>query len=569
MRITIIIFSLIAVMGLQKLQAQTTYIPSWAKENWLLDRMEIKATTNNSLNLSTVKPYMRKAYVEIGDSVRALLMNGQNPWALSKVDQYNLDRFEANNSEFSVYDTASMPQWKSRKPFLGFMWPTKGNMLEVNTKDFYLSVNPAINQQQSIESDFDERVFVNSKGVIARGLIDKKIGFHFMLTDNQEQGPLQFRQNVDSNDVVHGTGFWKEFKDNGVDYYDARGSVNWNITSHINMQFGFDNHFIGNGYRSLFISNYVDPSVFLKFNTRWKKLNYTNLFFEMMAERQPRGDVLIQKKYVAMHHLSYNVLPWLNVGLFEAMVFGQPNKFKANYIQPVILMNSLLGQKDGENNGNIGFDVKANFLKHFQVYGQVMLDGIEKVDDKGGSNSWSKRSAVQLGGKYVDAFGIRNLDLQAEFNQIRPFTYSGNDSTNAYTHYNQPLAHPLGGNVREIIAVLRYQPINRLYIYARGIFWQQGLDSAGYNFGANPTKINTSVNNGGMRLYNDGYTMFSGIGSKGVNGAITLSYEVKENLFIDANAMYRVFDKDDSPRQTTSVMTLGLRWNMFRRDYDY
>jgi hypothetical protein len=170
--------------------AQTTYVPLWAKEGWLLDRMEIKAGTNNALNLSTVKPYMRKAYVAVADSVRQLLLQNQNPWQLSSVDQYNLDRFQANNSEYSRYTTADMPSWKSKQPFLGFLWPTKSSMIEVNNKDFYLSINPAINQQQSVETDFDKRVFVNSKGVIARGLIAQKIGFHFFLDRQSGAGPM-------------------------------------------------------------------------------------------------------------------------------------------------------------------------------------------------------------------------------------------------------------------------------------------------------------------------------------------------------------------------------------------
>jgi len=57
---------------------QTTYVPLWAKESWLLDRMEIKAGTNNDLNLSTVKPYMRKAYVAVADSFRLQLQRGIN-----------------------------------------------------------------------------------------------------------------------------------------------------------------------------------------------------------------------------------------------------------------------------------------------------------------------------------------------------------------------------------------------------------------------------------------------------------------------------------------------------------
>jgi len=80
-------------------QAQTTYVPLWAKESWLLDRMEIKAGKNNDLNLSTVKPYMRKAYVAIADSFRQKLMAGNNTASLTKIAEYNLDRFDANNCE--------------------------------------------------------------------------------------------------------------------------------------------------------------------------------------------------------------------------------------------------------------------------------------------------------------------------------------------------------------------------------------------------------------------------------------------------------------------------------------
>ncbi|HSC53162.1 MAG TPA: hypothetical protein VLC98_06080 [Phnomibacter sp.] len=566
------IFLLIACMGAASMaMAQTTYVPLWAKESWMLDRLEIKAVTDNGLNLSTVKPYMRKAYVAIADSFRQQMLDGKNTVNLSKVDAYNLDRFEANNSEYSRFDTSSMPQWKSKHDFLGFMWPTKGNMIEVNVKDFYLSLNPAINQQQTIETDYDNsRVYVNSKGITARGLIAQKIGFHFFLTDNQEQGPLQFRDYVDSNLAVPGTGYWKKFKDSvGVDYFDARGSVSWNVSQYVNMQFGYDQQFIGNGYRSLFTGNFAPPNLFLKFNTRFWKLNYTNIFSELYPTGKQPGDAELDKKYMAVHHLSINVLPWLNVGAFESMIFGEVNSFKLHYLQPIIFLNTLFSKDGSNNNANIGFDFKANAAKHFQVYGQYLLDNLDGNDGKTGKDWWGNKHAYQLGGKYVDVFGIKNLDLQAEYNQLRPFTYSGSTTNNAYNNYRQPLAHPMGGNLRELIGIVRYQPLPKLYFFGRINYWEQGLDSAGYNFGANVNNINTSVANGGDRLRESGYPMLAGIESKGLNGSITASYELKENLFVDLGGMYRVFDKTDSKRINTSTLTIGFRWNMFRRDYDY
>lgn len=554
------------------LLAQTTYIPLWAKEGWLLDRMEIKAGTHNDLNLSTVKPYMRKRYVEVADSVRQLLLEGNNPYGLSEVDQYNLDRMQANNSEFSRFTTETMPAWKSKKEFLGFLWPVKGNAVEINEKDFYLVINPAVNQQQSIETDFDRRVFVNGKGITARGLIANKIGFHFYATDNQEQGPIQYRDYVRVNSRTPGAGFDKDFKSGvGRDYFDARGSITWNVSRFINMQFGFDQHFIGNGYRSIFMGNFGPPHLFLKWNTRIWKLNYTNIFSETYLPDRPRGDVLFPKQYSATHHLSVNVLPWLNVGAFETVIFERADILKPQHLQPIIGLNSLLRNKDGNSNSMLGLDLKANLLKKVQLYGQWLVQGGSNGEAAGSGDAWNNRTAYQAGIKYVDVLGVKNLDVQAEINQVRPFMYSSPQNVGSWTNYRQPMAHPLGANFRELVGILRYQPFNKWYIFARVNYWQQGLDSANFNFGNNPrlSNRNTGPNNG-RRLRNDGYPMFAGIEGKTLNTAITVSYEVRENLFIDLNNLYRVSKRSTSALlQNTNVMTVGIRWNMFRRDYDY
>ncbi len=559
------------VSGIISLSAQTTYVPLWAKEGWLLDRLEIKAQRDNNLNLSTVKPYMRKVYVSVADSFRNLLLEGYNPAKLTKTDQYNLDRFQANNSEFSKYDTLSMPGWKSKKAFLGFLWPTKGNMVEVDTKDFYLSLNPVLNLQISNETDYDERVFINTRGVSLRGMVAGKIGLHFYATENQEQGPIQFRQFVDSNLAVPGVGYNKDFNSGkGRDYFDARGSVTWNVGEFVNMQFGWDQHFIGNGYRSLITGNFAPPNLFLKFNTRVGKFNYTNIFSELYAPNSIRGDFQYPKQYATTHHLSFNATPWLNVGAFETVVFGEIDKFSVRYLQPVIFLNSLLRNKSGNDNAMVGFDAKANILKKVQVYGQAMLQAYNGDDKPEGSNTWADRYGFQLGAKYVDAFGLNNLDLQAEMNQVRPFTYSSPEMAGSWTNYKQSMAHPFGGNFREIIGILRYQPFRKVYVFGRINYWKQGRDSARFNFGSNASYDNSLTTDGGTRLRNNGYPMFSGTPVEAVNTAITISYEIKENLFFDLNNLYRLYKSSGSAlAENTNVLSFGIRWNIFRRDYDY
>ena len=271
-----------------------------------------------------------------------------------------------------------------------------------------------------------------------------------------------------------------------------------------------------------------------------------------------------------MHHLSVNVTKWLTVGGFEAIVFGRENLYDYSYLLPVIFLRSIEQQNGSPDNANLGIDFKANVLKKVQVYGQLMLDEFKKDELVGESRYWwGNKQAFQLGAKYVDAFGVANLDLQVEYNQVRPFMYQFRDTVAAYTHALQRLAHPLGGNLREMTGILKFQPTPKLYLYGRLNVWKQGLDSAGYNFGSNPNELYTSVSQGGTRLRDDNYPMLSGLPADGMNGSLTASYEIIENLFAEGNASFRSFKETDKAKVNTTAFSFGFRWNMFRRDYDY
>ncbi len=571
----VIVFLVLSAQGF----AQTTNIPLWAKENWLLNRLEIKAQKDNDLNLSTIKPYMRKVSVAVADSFRAMLLKGQNPAKLTPMDQYNLDRFESNNKEYSRYTSDSFPDWKKgflrKKPWGKYFFPSAGNLVEVNIKDFYLSVNPVCNFQYGKESDNDNSLYINTKGATLRGLIAKRIGFDFYITDNQERGPSQYTDYVIKNHAVPGNAFYKVFKDNqGYDYFDARGSVTANVTKYINLQFGYDKNFIGNGHRSLFLSDFGAPTLFFKINTRIWKLNYTNLYMELFPRITNTGGNLLDRKYATMHHLGINVTKWLNIGFFESIIFGRPNHYDFSYLVPVIFLRSIEGNNGSPDNANIGFDVKANLFKTVQLYGQLMFDEFNFQEWRKQNGWYGNKQAFQLGAKYVDAFGLNDLDLQFEWNHIRPFTYQHFDSLGVgnYTSYNQPLAHSLGANVQEIIGIVRYQPLHKLYVTGKAMYYKQGLDSAGYNFGSDPRRnYNEDLpldGQGNPRRY--GYDMFSGDPATCLYISLTTSYELFENFFVDLTGVLRNYKQQSvAGEKNTNVFSLGVRWNMFRREYDY
>lgn len=560
--------------------AQSTNLPQGAKENWLIDRMDIKLMGDSLLGFTSTKPYLRKTMVagieryygsalfiksagEIAPSLDSSQVARDRLAALfTPTDVSNMHDALMNSSEWVTGDRSS---FQSKKTLFGAFYKTKGDFYQVNQKDFFLAINPVIQQNQSASSgDAGGHVFLNSKGVTFRGLIAQKIGFDFYATDNQERPPFFVQQWEKKFNAVPGAGFYKPFKTTADDYFDGRGSIHVNATKYINVQFGYDKNFIGDGYRSLFLSDFANSYLFLKLNTHIWKISYQNLFMEL-SNGKSIGDSLLPKKYASMHHLSLQLTRWLNIGFFESIIFGRENHYEFSYLNPIIFLQSAEQQNGSLDNSNAGFDFKMNIAHTLQLYGQVLLDEFVLKEVKAGNGWWGNKQGIQAGFKYIDAFKIKNFDLQGEINYVRPFTYSHSDSVANYSHYNQPLAHPLGANFTEAIGVIRYQPAPKWNVQAKLIVWKQGLDTAGIDYGSNIFIPYTH------RAADYGNRTGDGVKSTGVNGSLWVGYEVLKNFFIDGSLMYRKLSVPAAPQLAgkSTIFTVGLRLNMFRREYDY
>jgi hypothetical protein len=263
--------------------AQTTYLHQGDKQTMLLERLEIKAGRDSILNFSKVKPFSRKMLV---NGIRSYMAPAPS---LSKVDDYNIKSVFLNNLEW--VSAEEREQYKSKKSILKNFYRTPANLYEVHVTDFDLFVNPVVQYVISKENDNDQNLFLNTRGLTIRGRIANKIGFSAYLTDNQERDPAYVQEWIQDRLAVPGAGFYKDFKDpGGYDYFDARGHFTFNVTKYIDVAFGYDKNFIGNGYRSLFLSDFSSSGLFLRLNTRIWRINYQNLFMELQNADNRIGD---------------------------------------------------------------------------------------------------------------------------------------------------------------------------------------------------------------------------------------------------------------------------------------
>src|SRR5262245_30391194 len=144
--------------------SQSTYLSQGAKENIIIDRLEIIAQKDSILNFSKTRPVNRQHMMQA-----VMAFKQKYPGiVLSKTDEYNLNGVYLNNIEYIADSLRG--NFKSKKK-LGPFYTTPANLYEVHVKDFDLVVNPIIQFKYMKESDNGETLFLNSRGVTIRGRI--------------------------------------------------------------------------------------------------------------------------------------------------------------------------------------------------------------------------------------------------------------------------------------------------------------------------------------------------------------------------------------------------------------
>lgn len=556
---------LLPLLGFFQSYAQSSYAPLNDDYYHWLDRYEVKSGQLLPHIFTTVKPYKRSAIAGFVDSLREVGVFN------SRADEFNYTYFSNDNWEFSSSGGVSV---ESGRPVLRHFYKKKSDFYSVSTADFDLHVNPVLYLGVGEDSRRDEMLFTNTRGLEVRGMVDNKVGFYTYLADNQTMLPFYVSDWMASTGVVPHEGFWKQYKDGaGVDFLHARGYITFEATRNINIQFGHDRFFIGNGYRSLIFSDFAPPALFLKGNVKVWKLNYLFLVNQMTANNRSinsggmfRG---YPNKFVALHHLSINIGKKLNIGVFESVIFGPDDSsggdnFRLEYLNPIIFYRAIEQQNGSSDNVLLGFDFKWNALRGLSLYGQFLLDEFVIDNIRDGNGWWANKFAAQIGGKYVDAFGISNLDLQGEANLIRPFTYSHHSLFGSYSSYRQPLGHPLGANLKEVAGIARYQPLPRLNLTGKLVFATIGRDTTDVNWGSDILKSYRTR----QQEYNN--KIGQGVRNDILFGSFTATWQVRHNLFVDATAILRQ-SKSPVPlyNNNTTVTSLALRWNIAQRLYEF
>jgi len=246
-----------------------------------------------------------------------------------------------------------------------------------------------------------------------------------------------------------------------------------------------------------------------------------------------------------------------------------------NYLNPVIFLRPVEFSRGSPDNVLIGFNFKAMILKKYQLYGQLMLDDFSLTEVKSGNGWWGNKQAFQLGWKFFDFLGIRNLTWQNELNFVRPYTFGHFTAEQSYTHYAQPVAHPLGANFIENVQFLRYR-IKRIGLEGKIVYAQYGadrLDSTGAltNVGQNIFVGTAEIGSGPTKVPSIyGNSMLQGLKNTLVYADLTASYLIntRTNMRVELTFSRRMQHNEFIEKNTNWVF-FTFRTALPNRYYDF
>lgn len=537
------------------------------------DRIKTLPITNQRAASDLNIPFSHELYSRFDDEVNRVGTNfhtASKPFLFGEVQPYY--DFEAQTDRL----LKPVDSWLGRK-----LW--NEHLFRFRGPDYWFTVDFGLDLQvgKDLDSELDV-TYNNTRAAIFQGGLGKKFNFYSVVYESQgrfadyiNRYAESIRPGTEGAAIIPARGVAKSFMGQAYDYPVAEGYLSFSPAKFFNLQFGHGKNFIGDGYRSLFLSDNASPYPFFKLNTTFWKIKYTNTWMSLRDVRpEVTGEDSFRTKYMANHYLSYNVTKRLNIGFFESVMWENDNNrgFDLNYLNPIIFYRAI-EYSTGHQAGNaiMGLTAKYKWNDHFLTYGQWLIDEFSSIDVFGGEGSWKNKHGFQLGTKYFNAFNIPELYLQLEYNQVRPYTYSHNTITLNYGHNNQSMAHFWGANFRELLGIARYRK-GRYYGMFKAIYGERGFD---YNTPENMANYGGDIYR--TEVDRAGETASIGQGNT-VNSFFTeaeVGYIVNPatNLKFFGSFIFRNFDAEVNTASTfdnsTYWINIGLRTDILNWYFDY
>ena len=389
--------------------------------------------------------------------------------------------YPANESQLNLHELLK----DTTKQYLNISeYLFKHPVFELNKEGASLTFHPflhiakGMNNFDSTETSFP--LFRNTRGVFVEGEY-AKIAFNFAFAENQggfqdyesayfnSRGELyvRFEGYSRQNAVIPSGSRTKPFKEGAYDYAFSFGNIRFALSEKFQLELGNNQHFIGNGYRSLLLSDNASYAPYARF--KWQihpKWSYQLLYKKQLnLIRKPityAVESSYETKLFAASYLTFKPIEALSISLFsggnqlrdDSLV---KQSFHPEQIVPLpLFQNDLLMNNSANVNGVTGLNIDYA-RERTRWYGQVVVDKFGK----------QLLIAHQVGCYIKNPKNINNTLLQVEWNSVPQNFYASSVYKLSYSHFNLPSAHPKGNNFNELFLKLSTEFYKRFYVTAK------------------------------------------------------------------------------------------------------
>ncbi|OAQ38782.1 gliding motility protein RemB [Pedobacter psychrophilus] len=463
---------------------------------------------------------------------------------------------------FYNYGTDTLKRsWVHRKLF-------NEHLLEIKKEDYTFYADFLPDFQIGYDRARSSNIWTNTRGYQFGGTIGSKFSFYTSGYENQAKFPQYIQNFVNANGIIPSQvndkfGPGRDIKD----WAYATAILSYTPIKYVNITLGQDKNFIGDGYRSVLLSDVAANYPFFKLTGTLGNVKYMSMWAQFQDLKSPQFsyDNGYRKKWGVFHYLDWNVTNRLSLGFFDSVIWQDADStgkrgFDLSYVNPLIFLRPVEGQNGSPDNALIGFSVKYELFKNLAVYGQVAIDEFTIKEVFAGNGYWANKFAYQIGIKGFDAFKIKSLNYLLEYNTARPYTYSQRNSLLNYGHYNQPLAHLYGANFKEFVTICNYA-YKRIDLMGKLNLAKYGLDGTNDNYGKDIFKSYNTRNS------NYGNYTAQGIGTTltFLEGKIGYLINPNYNLRLEIGGVIRS-EKNTVFNNNTGIISLGIR-STFRNLY--
>ncbi len=402
-------------------------------------------------------------------------------------------------------------------------------------------------------------------GLNMQGAFNNKFSFNLGVITNVNQYPgyldsviLSKYNRFDSSSnkyIIPGENAAKLSGNNRFSYTNFNFNFTYAPDEHFLVSAGYGKNFLGDGYRSLLLSDNSNNYPYLRLQARIWKLTYNVLYNRYTNNSWYEVDGNPQPKFSTIHYLGFNTKKF-QVGLFDEVLWLAKDTnftrgFDLEYLNPLIFIRPQEFGIGSPDNAMIGFNLKYKIYKKGFIYGQLALDDIYlKKSLDAHSQFYGNKYALQLGIWNKDIFNVAGLSYRLEWNGVRPYVYGhgvGNNISLNYTNYYQSLTEPFGANFNEFISMFNYSNkrwygvLENLYTIRGenpGVPYNNGEDLWGGEQGLPPFGSKTMQGIKTKYFYNSltaGY-LFNTANRLGVEA--TIVYRSRNSSIVDQSEFY-------------------------------